>query len=89
MMKKSLDEFIKQFSNTLPPPLKEMKSDFEKELRRGLSLAFQKLNLVTREEFDIQTNVLTRTRDKLEKLEQKVSLLEHLNTSNDSDYSSE
>jgi BMFP domain-containing protein YqiC len=77
MMKKSLEAFIKQCSDILPPHLHTMKSEFEEALHGGVALALQKLNLVTREEFDIQVQVLAKTRDKLEKLETKVALLEN------------
>lgn len=50
--------------------------DIEKNLRALLASAFAKLDLVTREEFDVQTEVLKRTRAKLEALEARVSELE-------------
>jgi hypothetical protein len=78
MTKKSIDEFIQQFLTSLPPQLQNMKNEVEKELRRGLEATFHKLELVTRQEFDIQTQVLAKTRDKLEELEKKVALLEAL-----------
>lgn len=73
---KFFNEFAKQFSDSLPPPLKELRSEFEKQLHEGLKLAFSKLSLVTREEFDIQTEVLARTRDKLLLLERRLSQME-------------
>jgi BMFP domain-containing protein YqiC len=50
--------------------------DLEKNLRALLSSAFGRLNLVTREEFDAQSAVLARTREKLEKLEQRLAELD-------------
>lgn len=50
--------------------------DFEKNARALLAQAFAKLDLVTREEFDVQTEVLARTRQKLEALEARVAALE-------------
>ncbi|MFA7267852.1 MAG: accessory factor UbiK family protein [Sterolibacterium sp.] len=50
--------------------------DIEKNLRALLSSAFARLDLVTREEFDIQTVVLARTREKLGALEARVAALE-------------
>ena len=50
--------------------------DIEKNMRALLTQGFAKLNLVTREEFDIQTQVLTRTREKLTALELRVAELE-------------
>ena len=51
-------------------------ADIEKNLRALLAGAFSRLDLVTREEFDVQREVLLRTRAKLTELEQKVAALE-------------
>ena len=51
-------------------------ADIEKNLRAILQSVFAKLDLVTREEFDVQQAVLLRTREKLEALEAQVSALE-------------
>ena len=50
--------------------------DFEKNLRALLSSAFSRLDLVTREEFDVQREVLLRTREKLQQMEARVAELE-------------
>lgn len=50
--------------------------DFEKNARAAMSGVFAKLDLVTREEFDIQSQVLARTREKLTELEGRVEALE-------------
>ncbi|OFV90654.1 MAG: phosphoheptose isomerase [Acidobacteria bacterium RIFCSPLOWO2_02_FULL_61_28] len=50
--------------------------DIEKNLRGMLSSAFSRLDLVTREEFDVQAKVLARTREKLVALEARVAALE-------------
>ncbi|TDQ76820.1 accessory factor UbiK family protein [Paraburkholderia silvatlantica] len=50
--------------------------DFERNVRAMLSQGFSKLDLVTREEFDAQTQVLVRTRQRLEELERRVAELE-------------
>jgi len=47
--------------------------DLEKNVRGLMTQGFQKLDLVTREEFDLQTQVLARTRAKLEELEAKIN----------------
>jgi BMFP domain-containing protein YqiC len=47
----------------------------ERNLRSGLESGLRKMNLVSREEFDVQTAVLLRTREKVEKLEQLVEQL--------------
>lgn len=50
--------------------------DLEKNVRSLMTQGFQKMDLVTREEFDLQTQVLAKTRTKLEELEAKVTALE-------------
>lgn len=50
--------------------------DIEKNLRAMLAAAFARLDLVTREEFDVQSEVLARTREKLTQLEAKLAELE-------------
>ncbi len=51
-------------------------ADLEKNLKALMSQGFAKLDLLTREEFDVQTEVLARTRAKLEQLEARVAILE-------------
>ncbi|MEO8158295.1 MAG: accessory factor UbiK family protein [Betaproteobacteria bacterium] len=68
-----LDELNKKVSELIAAsPAK----DIEKNLRALLSSAFSRLDLVTREEFDIQQAVLARTREKLEHMEVRVAELE-------------
>lgn len=50
--------------------------DIEKNLKAMMAATLTKLDLVTREEFDVQQEVLVRTREKLEQLEQRMSRLE-------------
>ncbi|GIZ52183.1 accessory factor UbiK family protein [Noviherbaspirillum aridicola] len=50
--------------------------DLERNMKAMLTQGFSRLDLVTREEFDIQSQVLARTRAKLEALEQRVAELE-------------
>ncbi|MEZ5477409.1 MAG: accessory factor UbiK family protein [Thiolinea sp.] len=75
-MSKPLEDMIKRFSNAMPEPLRHMQEDMEKNLRGMVETGLQKMNLVTREEFDIQTAVLQRTREKLEALEKRLAELE-------------
>jgi len=60
----------------MPESLQGLQSDFESNVRSGLESGLRKMNLVTREEFDIQSAVLLRTREKLEALEKLVAKLE-------------
>ena len=50
--------------------------DIERNVKAMMSSAFAKVDLVTREEFDVQAKVLARTRERLEQLEQRVAALE-------------
>jgi BMFP domain-containing protein YqiC len=70
------EDLFKQVTQALPTGLFELHKDLEKNLRVGLDSGLRKINVVTREEFDIQTAVLERTRARLEKLEEKVAALE-------------
>ena len=55
--------------------------DIEKNVKSLMTQGFSKLDLVTREEFDVQAQVLAKTRSKLEALEQRITELEaHMNT---------
>ncbi len=74
---KHLDALIQQLVDTLPPGVQALRQDIEKNFRSILEHALAKLDLVTREEFDAQVNVLQRTREKLEALERKLKAFEH------------
>ncbi len=73
---KFIDDLARQISESIPSGIKEMQQDVEKNIHTLLQSAFARLDLVTREEFDIQTRVLARTREKLEQLEKTVAELE-------------
>lgn len=69
-MKKTdhLKDIAAKLCASLPSHLKNVKKDVEKNFQAVLKSAFSKLDLVTREEFDAQTKVLARTRQKIEAL---------------------
>ncbi len=71
-----LDDLAKKLSALLPEPVRNLQEDMEKNMRSLLEGGLQKMNLVTREEFDIQSAVLLRTREKLEALEKRLAALE-------------
>ena len=71
-----IDDLARQITNNLPAGVKAMQQDVEKNIRTLLQGTFARLDLVTREEFDVQTRVLARTREKLEALEKQVAELE-------------
>ena len=64
-----IDDLTRKLSDSLPPGLSEAKKEAEAGFQSILSGAFEKMKLVTREEFDAQCAVLARTREKLEALE--------------------
>jgi len=74
---KHVNDIVKRLMESLPPGLKSLPKDVEKNFRSVLQGAFSKMDLVTREEFDAQTKVLQRTRAKLEHLEKKLKELEN------------
>lgn len=65
-----------RIEQALPEGLRQTKTEMDKTIRQAVMNAFQKMELVTRDEFDIQTQVLARTQTKLEALEQRVAALE-------------
>jgi BMFP domain-containing protein YqiC len=73
---KLLDELSERLSAGLPTGLRSLQDELAKNLRASLEAAFARLDLVTREEFEIQSAVLARTREKLARLEQQVKALE-------------
>jgi BMFP domain-containing protein YqiC len=69
--------FINEIAGKLGEALKQSPAgDIEKNLKAGVTSMLGKLDMVTREEFDVQTEVLARTRDKLAQLEARLAELE-------------
>jgi ubiquinone biosynthesis accessory factor UbiK len=73
---RSLDELANRLSALLPADLQNAKDDLEKNVKAVLQTGLRKLDLVTREEFDVQRLVLLRTREKLEALEARLAQLD-------------
>ncbi|MDH5191846.1 MAG: accessory factor UbiK family protein [Gammaproteobacteria bacterium] len=73
---KIIDELVKRVADALPKELRETQSDIEKNIRSLVEAALEKMDLVTREEFDTQVSVLARSRNKIEELEKQVAELE-------------
>jgi len=72
---KTIEKIASSLSEQLPAGLIEFKNDTEKNLKTILQQQFSDLDLVTREEFDTQSAVLAKTREKLERLEKTISAL--------------
>ncbi len=73
---KAIDELAQRLSALVPPGLKEAGADLEQNMKATLQAGLGKLDLVTREEFEVQRAVLLRSREKIEALEQAVQALE-------------
>ena len=73
---KTLDSMVNKISSLLPADLAVLKKDVEDNIRATLQGVFQKLDLVTREEFDVQAELLARMQTRLQELEQRVKSLE-------------
>jgi ubiquinone biosynthesis accessory factor UbiK len=74
--KPSIDELARRLADALPVGLKALRADAEQNFRAVLQAGLSRLDLVTREEFDVQAAVLKRTREKIEALEARLTVLE-------------
>ncbi|ODP99545.1 cytoplasmic protein [Salinivibrio kushneri] len=73
---KKLEQMAKQIHDAMPQPVKELGTDMEGRVRQAIQGQLTKLDVVSREEFDVQTQVLLRTRQKLTELEAKLEAME-------------
>jgi BMFP domain-containing protein YqiC len=73
---KKIDELVKNITDGLPGGFEQVRDDLRKNLHTVLSAALARMDLVSRDEFDVQAGVLARTRAKLTSLEAKVAELE-------------
>jgi BMFP domain-containing protein YqiC len=73
---KTIDDLARRLSEALPDGVRNLQQDIEKNIRAVLTSTFSRLDLVTREELEVQQEVLARTRARLETLEQKLAELE-------------
>ncbi len=71
-----LSDLHQQFGQLLPDVARQAQEDVQENLKVAVSSVLSKLDLVTREEFDIQQEVLKKTREKLEALEKRVAEIE-------------
>ena len=72
MANESIENLASKLAESVPESLRSMREDLEKNFRAVLRASLSKLDLVTREEFEVQEAVLARTREKLEALEKKL-----------------
>ena len=77
--KNSFDDLAKKITGLLPSSVLQLQQDLESNIKALLQSSLSKMNLVTREEFDVQEALLQRTREKLDKLEKLLQELEQKN----------
>ena len=73
---KKLEQLAKQIHDSMPAPVRELGADVDQKVRQVIQGQLTKLDAVSREEFDVQTQVLLRTRQKLADMEQKLADIE-------------
>lgn len=71
-----IDDLVQRLTTAVPSAVSDLRSDLESNFRAVLQATFARLDLVTREELEVQKAVLARTRAKVEALEQRVAELE-------------
>ncbi|KTD46176.1 accessory factor UbiK family protein [Legionella quateirensis] len=72
---KQFDDLAQMLFATLPTSLQNIENDIQQKFKEVLQATFARLDLITRDEFDVQCKVLTRTREKLEQLQKQVDEL--------------
>ena len=77
MVKEKIEAILSEVAKIIPDDLQFLRQDLEKNLRASLNATFSRMELVTREEFDIQTALLQRTRAQLDALQTKLTELEN------------
>ncbi len=76
MLKQQIESLLHDVSSVLPNDLNQARNEIESNMRAALTASLAKLDLVTREEFDIQTALLQRSREQLDSLQKKLDELE-------------
>ena len=77
--KNTFDDLAKKITGLLPGSVLQLQQDLESNIKAVLQSSLSKMNLVTREEFDVQQALLQRTREKLDNLEKLLQELEKKN----------
>lgn len=73
---KLIEELARKLVASVPPGVRALQADMEQNFRALLEGGLARMNLVTREEFDVQQRVLERSREKLQALEARITELE-------------
>lgn len=72
-----VNRLSEQLSQVLPPGVRQLRGDIEENIKVVLREALARMELVTREEFDVQAALLARTRSRVEAVESELKALEH------------
>lgn len=72
----AIDDLAQRLAELIPPGLKDAREDLGSNFKATLQAGLRKLDVVTRDEFDVQRLVLLRTREKIEQLEHQLATLE-------------
>ncbi len=72
---KIIEDLAEKLTQSIPPGAKAFQKDIESNFKQAMQSVISRLDLVTREEFDIQTKVLARTREKIEQLEKTLEAM--------------
>jgi len=73
---KTLDDLAHRLAESVPPGLSAMREELEQNFRSVLQSGLSRLDLVTRQEFEVQAGVLRRTRERLDQLEERLRRLD-------------
>ncbi len=76
LSKNNIEELVQQFRSLLPEDMRQTRDEIEKNFIAALNATFSRMNLVTREEYEVQRELLQRTRSLLDELEKRVKELE-------------
>lgn len=79
---KKIEQIARQVHESMPKGIRDLGDDVEKKVRQVIQSQLTRLDMVSREEFDVQTQVLLRTREKLAMLEQRLNELENRTAQN-------
>jgi len=77
----NIEELVRKLTDAIPAGIKDLETEAKKQFRSVLETGFSKMDMVSREEFEIQRKVLAKTREKVDALEQRLSDLENANQS--------
>ncbi len=78
LLDQTVSNLVSKISSAVPDDLKTAKENLERNARATVEGAFQRLDLVTREEFDVQVQLLSKSQQLIKELEQRIIELEKI-----------